>query len=172
MADEYVTRCGGNVRGMSDSELIKNVLRGRAFAGVSTFDFPLLLGDLANHVLLNAADEAEVTWPALVEIVDAADFRPRTLVDVGALPTLDLLKENGEYKDVHFKESGQTGVIKRRGNMARMTFEMFKNDDLGAFMRMPRMFGSAYERTINELVYGLLASNPKLSDKKPVFAAE
>lgn len=174
LAEECITRSGGSIAGMGRNDIAKVALgmNSRSFAGLSTSDFPSLMSDVANRVLVDAHAEAEVTWNVISDIVDAADFRPINLVDMGGFPELQLVGENGEYKDVKFEEGKETYVVKRRGNMFRLTYEMVRNDDLRAFLRIPRMFGSAAQRTVNNAVYGLLSSNPTMGDGKALFSAD
>ena len=173
LAEECITRSGGSISGMGRNDIAKVALgmNSRSFSGLSTSDFPNLMSDVANRVLTDAHAEAEVTWNIISDIVDAADFRPINLVDMGGFPELQLVGENGEYKDVKFEEGKESYVVRRRGNMFRLTYEMVRNDDLRAFLRIPKMFGSAAHRTVNNAVYGLLSSDPTMGDGKKLYHA-
>jgi len=177
LAEDCLHRAGVNVRGLSSMEIagLALGLQNRALLSVSApsaSDFPLLMSNVARRRLLSAYNEAPVTYDAWVNIVDAADFRPMQGIDISALPELQLLSENGEYREVKLTESGQSYAVKTYGNKFVLSRKMLINDDLRAFDRIPRQFGSASRRTVNVLVYGLLASNPVMSDGVALFHAD
>lgn len=177
LAEDCLHRAGVNVRGLSSMEIagLALGLQNRALLSVtapSASDFPLLMSNVAKRRLLAAYSEAPVTYDAWVNIVDAADFRPMQGIDISALPELALLNENGEYREVKLTESGQSYAVKTYGNKFVLSRKMIINDDLRAFDRIPRQFGSAARRTVNVLVYGLLAANPKMSDGVDLFHAD
>lgn len=177
LAEESLRRAGVNHRSLSNLEIAGMALGlpSRMHLSVtapSTSDFPRLMANLANKRMLSAWSEAMVTYDLWVNIVDASDFKPLNVIDVSALPALELLKENGEYREVKLTESGQSYAVKTYGNKFVLSRQMVINDDLRAFDMIPRKFGAAARRTINRLVYGLLASNPNLSDGAALFSEE
>ncbi|MBQ9565351.1 MAG: Mu-like prophage major head subunit gpT family protein, partial [Synergistaceae bacterium] len=67
-------------------------------------------------------------------------------------------------------ETKDTYSIGTFGKKFALTRQAIINDDLGAFTRIPQMFGRSAARTINRTVYRLLKSNPKIAeDGKEVF---
>jgi hypothetical protein len=174
LAEECVAMAGGNVRGLNKMEIAGMALglSGRSVPTTSTSDFPLIMSNVANKRLLKAWEEAAVTWDVFCSIVDGVDFKPMQGIDISALPVLDLLGESGEYKDVHISETGESYMIKTFGNMFKMTRHMIVNDDMRVFLKVPRMFGAAAKRTINQHVYALLNSNPEMADGKALFHAD
>lgn len=171
LAEDAVTRGGGSVRGMRRLEIAGSALgmSSRSFAPASASDFPLILSNVANKRMLQAYLEAETTWQAWCNKVEASDFKPIQGLNIGTLPTLDLIDENGEYKDVKLNEFAESYCIKTFGNFFTLGRRMIVNDDLGVFLRVPQLFGAAGRRTVNEHVYALLASNPVMADKKTLF---
>ena len=71
---------------------------------------------------------------------------------------------------VETKDSFSIGTF---GKKFALTRQSIINDALGAFTRIPQLFGSAASRTINSTVYKTLISNPTIAeDKKAIFSAE
>jgi len=174
IAEECISVAGGNVRGVRNLDIAGYAMGigTRGMGSASTSDFPLILSNVAKRRLLQAYEEAEVTWDMFCNVVPASDFKPMQGLDISALPTLSLLNENGEYKDVTMSEIGESYAIKTYGNMFVLTRQMIINDDLRVFLKIPMKFGAASKRTINQTAYALLNANPALGDGKALFHAD
>lgn len=174
IAEEAIIVAGGNVRSMNKMDMAAVAL-GMPVRGVpaaSTSDFPLIMSNVANKRMMQAWAEAAVTWDIFCNVVDGSDFKPMQGLDISALPTLDLLKENGEYHTVNMSEVGESYIIKTYGNMFYLNRHMVVNDDLRVFLKVPIMFGSAAKRTINNHVYGMLNNaSLTMSDGNALFSA-
>jgi HK97 family phage prohead protease len=143
---------------------------GRAF---STSDFPLLLSNLADKVLQAGYQEAPATWRSWCATGSLSDFKEAYKLRMSEAPTLEPVYEGGEYKMADFKESEDTYKIGTWGKKFALTRQAIINDDLGAFTRIPTLFGVASGRTINDTVYKLLLSNPVMKETgKPLFSAD
>lgn len=145
-------------------------IAGRAF---STSDFPLILSNLADKVLLAGYEEAPATWRAWCATGSLSDFKENYRLRMSEAPELEPVLEGGEYKMADFKESEDGYRLGTWGKKFALTRQAIINDDLGAFTRIPAMFGVAAGRTINLNVYRLLLSNPVLKETgKPLFHAD
>ena len=133
----------------------------RAF---STSDFPLLLSNLADKVLLAGYKEAPATWRSWCAAGSLSDFKEAYKLRMSEAPMLEPVLEGGEYKMADFKESEDTYKIGTWGKKFALTRQAIINDDLGAFTRIPTLFGIASGRTINDTVYKLLLSNPVMKE--------
>ena len=142
----------------------------RAF---STSDFPAIMSNLANVTLQAAYTEVPSTWRGWCRVGSANDFKAQHRVRMGELPELEPVLEAGEYKMADMLETKDSFSIGTFGKKFALTRQAIINDDLGAFTRIPQLFGTASSRTINRAVYKLLKSNPKIAeDGKPVFHAD
>jgi HK97 family phage prohead protease len=142
----------------------------RAF---STSDFPLLLSNLADKVLQAGYKEAPATWRSWCATGSLSDFKEAYKLRMSEAPMLEPVYEGGEYKMADFKESEDTYKIGTWGKKFALTRQAIINDDLGAFTRIPTLFGVASGRTINDTVYKLLLSNPTLKETGwPLFSAD
>lgn len=154
-----------NVRGLEPMELA-----GRAF---STSDFPAIMSNLADVVLQAAYTEVPATWRSWCRVGSANDFKAQHRVRMGELPELEPVLEAGEYKMADLMETKDSFAIGTFGKKFALTRQAIINDDLGAFTRIPQLFGAASSRTINRAVYALLKGNPKIAeDGKAVFHAD
>lgn len=176
LAEDCAARMGVNVRGLRPLDLAGVVLglstMVRSVSPASTSDFPLILSAIANKRLGKAYQEARTTWRTFCNVVEAPDFKFIENYNVSALSTLDLIREDGEYKSKTMSESRERYVIKTYGNTFNLSRQMIINDDLRVFKAIPMKFGAAAARTINRLVYVLLNSNPTMSDGKALFHAD
>jgi phage head maturation protease len=148
----------------------KTEIARRAF---STSDFPLLLSNLADKVLLAGYQEAPATWRSWCATGSLKDFKESYKLRMSEAPVLEPVLEGGEYKMADFAESEDSYRIGTWGKKFSLTRQLIINDDLGAFTRIPALFGVAAGRTINQTVYGLLLKNPVLKeDEKALFHAD
>lgn len=130
-----------------------------AIRAMSTTDFPLILAASANKIMQKAYGQAPETWPAICEIGEGRDFKAMTRPQFSESPAFTLVKENGEYNEVAFSEFAPSLTIQTYGARVNLTRQMVINDDLGAFLRIPMMFGLAAQRKIGDLVYALITGN-------------
>ncbi len=153
--------------GYDREEMIKRAM--------STSDFPVLLGGVANRVLSAAYTEAEGTFDMWTAATELPDFKTRTEASRTRLAgRLRKLTEYGETKKKESKEEGESWRLYSYGDEVTLSREMIINDDLGAFTDLVRDFAAMAKRTANGLVYDLLQkkgdfSGYKMSDGKPIF---
>jgi len=153
--------------GYDRNEIIKRAM--------STSDFPVLLGNVANRVLSQAYDEEMGTFDAWTTPVDVADFKTRTEVSLDRFGgRLRKLTEGGEKKNKETSESVEQWRLFSYGDKIKITREMLINDDLGAFEGIILGFGQMAKRTANGLVYDLMQgkgdfANYVMGDAKSIF---
>lgn len=167
IARECMEMAGENVRGMSRRQLV-----GRALAAGSTSDFPILLAGLVGSHLLQAYNEWPATFRPFVSVGDANDFKAIHALKMSEAPDLMDLDENGEYRTASFSESGESYRVVTKGRIVALTRQMIINDDLRAFTRIPRLFGSAAKRMEGDAVYSLITTNGSMSDGVALFHAD
>lgn len=165
MARASLTRAGVRSDGMDKMQFI-----GAAFTH-STSDFPGLLANVANKALLKGYSEAEETFQLWTRPGSLGDFKPGKRVDLNAFPSLRKVPEGAEYKYASMGERGETVILATYGELFSITRQAIINDDLDAFTRVPRNMGRAAIRTVGDLVYAVLTSNPQMSDGVALFHA-
>jgi len=136
---------------------------------MSTSDFKLVLMDAINKVLLEDYRDVPTTYQKFTRKASASDFKTLYRIRVGSLPSLRFVPEGAEYKSVTLSEEGEKYAIGKYGATFGITLETIINDDLDVFSRIPSQLARSAKRTVEETVYALINSNPKMSDGIPVF---
>ena len=153
---------------VNTQNLGKMDLVGRAF---TTSDFPLILADAANKSMLKGFEEAPETWATWAQTGNLSDFKIGRRVNLSSFNDLELVNEDGEYKYGSFSEQGETIQLATYGKLFAISRQAIINDDLGAFTRIPSAMGRSASRTVGDLAYGALTSNPVMGDGLALFIA-
>lgn len=190
--DSIISRCGVVLK---DAHEDMNMFRGATLTdiakyvtGTTTMDrtaiaeramsndqFSLILGNVANRVLVDKFMEQEATYQLWTNNVELPDFRLRN--DVSAKNPngrLSKLKEKGDLENLELDENGEAWKLESFGNKFFFTRQMIINDDLGALTGIVADFGAMARRTANGIVYDLLQgkgdfASYKMSDNKALF---
>lgn len=124
----------------------------------TTSDFPLALANLRTRTLRKAYEGAISDWRSFASVLTVPDFkniRGLRLTEIGGL------KLRPEGTDVKFASFGESEDGYRVGNYERglaYTWEMWENDEVGAFMRGLESLGRAAKRTEVEVVMQAIAA--------------
>ncbi len=170
LGEEFLTRHGIRPRSMSGMDIAEAAITMRSAPGAHSTDFPHLMGNVANAVLLAAYEVYPSTWEAWCSITSVNDFKEIKGVRFSEAPDLDLIGENGEYRYGTFDESAESYRIFTYGKMFALTRVMIINDDMRAFARIPQAFGTAARRKIGDIVYAKLIANPTMADGEALFS--
>lgn len=191
--DSIIARCGitsidtsnNYFRGASLIDMARYALGMNGFdrneiaqRAMSNDQFTLLLGNVANRVMVSNFEEQEGTYGLWTTNVDLPNFKLQTDVSVkNPNGRLAKLKEKGELEQLELDESGEAWKLESYGNRFTFTRQMLINDDLGAFTNIVATFGQMAKRTSNGIVYDLLQAKGdfagfKMSDNKALFSSE
>jgi ATP-dependent protease ClpP protease subunit len=139
----------------------------------STSDFPYLLGDVANKILLPAYTAAQPAYKAIAAQKTFNDFKPTKFLRIGDFPTLLAPGEGGEIKLGTISESKEAVTLATYARRLSVTRQMLINDDLSAFADMAGLIGRRVPAFENATVFALLALNsatgPTMSDTFALF---
>jgi hypothetical protein len=131
-------------------ELFQNAMSGNLRAradlqeALSTSDFPIMLGAAYGRELQGEYAGISPIWQQFARRLMVPDFRRRKLVDImGGRGALDLVKEGEEYPAGSASESERDFKVDKYGRRFPLTWEMIKNDDLGAFRDFPQRLATA-----------------------------
>lgn len=164
IARDLLTARGEKVRGMGPMELA-----GRALA--TTSDFPQITANVANKSLqAGYAAEARTFLPFCTQH-DAADFKQISSVQMGEGSNLELVNEQGEFKRGAISESAEKWNLLTYGKVFAFSRQLLINDDMGAFTRVPFLFGAAGVRIENDIVWAILTANANMADSVALFHA-
>lgn len=165
-------RAGIKTKGLNPLKIATEALGVSRAQTNSTSDFPVLLENVMNKILLNNYVAVQDTWRKFCFIGSVSDFRAHKRLRMGSFSTLDSLGENGELKNKVISDAEANSISAgTKGNLINISRNMIINDDLQGFTRLTAMLGRAAARSIEVDVYALLASNPTLADGVALFHA-
>ena len=171
IAEECVRASGGRPSVGDKRRLFNEAMNIQAALGSnSTSDFPIILRDTANAIMLRAFDEAVATWREWCVPQTLNDFKPHYMMDLSAFDNLPEVAEGGEYT---YGTIGERGNEIRLANFAkrfRLTFEAIVNDQRDFFTRAPMKLGQAAARVPENLAYEVLTTNANI-DGAALFSA-
>lgn len=165
MARAYLVENGVGIASYNGNAM---AIVGAAFTH-TTGDFGLLLADVARRSMLKGYEEAEETFQRWTAKGNLPDFREMGRVDLTTFPSLRKVQEGAEYKYATIGDRQEKISLATYGELLSISRQAIINDDLSAFTRVPQMMGRAAIRTVGDLVYALLGSNPKMGDGKALF---
>jgi len=166
-------------RGIKTSSLSRKELVGLAFttrgAGYQgSSDFPVLLENTMNKVLLAAYETQTDTWSRFCKVMMVPDFKASPQYRTGSLSTLDKKNEHGEFINKSIPDGQKISIsTESKGNIIAITREAIINDDMNALTGLASMLGRAARLSVEKEVYSLLNANnglgPTMSDTNPFF---
>lgn len=117
-------------------------------AGETTSDFPLLFGTVLQRELVAKYKIATPSWRQYVKVGTSNDFRKSSLLNVlGGKSTLDIVPEQGEYKQANLSDAKVDIQVFKRGRKVGLSWETLINDDLGAFAGLAQDLSDVALRT-------------------------
>lgn len=165
-------RSGVSSHGLSTGTLISKALTTRSVFGHTTSDFASILEDAANKSLQIGYSETPETWQMWARVGSIPDFREANRPALSAFGDLDIIYENGEYKLGSFQDHKEVLTLATYGKLFSISRQALVNDDLSALSRIPAAMGRSAARTVGDLAYGVLTTNPTLNqDATALFAA-
>jgi len=173
LAREYLRRGGVRAAGLSKMDAVGLAFTRAITPGHGTSDFANLLSSTSEKAMLVGWDEADETWSTWCKIGRLPDFKSADRVGLSGFGDLDEVPENGEIPFGtmdDLKESIQLATYAKRFSISR---QAIINDDLNAFIEVPRKMGRAAARKVGDLAYGRLTANPTLAqDATALFHAD
>lgn len=168
-----LARASLDVRGERYTGKTSEGLMRMAFASVagghSTSDFVQILANVANKSMLKGFEEADETFEAWTARGNLPDFKPQRRIDLNLFTSLKQVQEGAEYEQGSIGDRGETIQLAKYGRTFHITWEAMINDDMDVLSKIPNRMGRAAKRTIGDLVYAILTSNPTMSDSVALF---
>lgn len=135
-------------------ELFERAMRGNLRARaelqetLTKSDFPILLGQAYDRELQQEYNAIAPVWNRFAKRLMVNDFRPKKLVDImGGRAALERVREASEYPARKASESEREFSVDKYGARFPLTWEMIKNDALGAFRDFPQRLATAARET-------------------------
>lgn len=134
-----------------------------------TADFASVLANIANKALQRQYDMTPDTYSQWVNFGELSDFKQGKRVNLGDAPRLLRKYEGAEIVMGAVGEKGEPVQLTTWARGLTISRESLVNDDLGAFTRFPRAFGSSAKQLVADLVYLILTGNAALADGFNLF---
>lgn len=164
---------GVRLRGLGKNELAGVLLGMDTRSGMlSTSDFGNLLANVASKRLRDGYKTAVQTWRPFSRQSNAPDFKERAIVQLSGMPEFKKVREGQEYTHASLSDSVEKYALATYGRIVAITRQTIINDDLGAFDRIPSLFGRAAAELESDTVWGILLNNPNMGDGKALFHAD
>lgn len=160
MAEDFL----GNTRGMTRSQVARRAML--------SSDFTEILGNVAAKTLRAAYMAQPKSFEPFVTKGTLADYKPAKRVAIGDAPSLLAVDEGDDYTQGTIGEGAEQITLAKYGRIVSISEEAIQSDDLGAFARLPALFGNAAARLESTLVYNVLLNNPNMADSVALFHAD
>ena len=166
---DLLTERGVNVRGLDKTAVSEMLFGHRAH---TTSDFPLLLENVANKMLLGDYQFAPEFWPMIASLTTVTDFREKGLYRVESENGMKEVAEGAEIKYTTLTEGKEKIRVRSFGEGINFTRQALINDDLSAFTLIPKRFVKDWDELRGNLIWDLIISNVKLSDGKALYSTD
>jgi len=162
---DVIRASGGHVRrGRFGDEDIRDAFRAdrsiQAAGGFSTISLAGTLSNVANKTLLESFTAVESVVGTFCDEVDHLDFKQASKYRVTGKGVFLQIGPDGEIKHTELTDETYTNQVDTFGRMIALTRQTIINDDLGAFLRIPRILGRQAALARERAVFELLLSNP------------
>lgn len=167
-----------DMRGDTLLDMCRTLVGGRdsrydiATRAMSTSDLPIILGNVANIVMLAEMEKAASTYRLWVgNLPNFSNLKEKRFARALLGGSVDIMKEGEEYKFAKFFENAETATPVKFGKGFEVTVESILNDDLDVITTVPAGLALLADGGINKACYDALLSG-KMSDTKTVFHAD
>lgn len=139
---------------------------------LTTSDFPDLLANASNKVMLPSYEAAMPTYRKLCLRQDLPDFKSASVLNTGDFPAPIEVGEGGEIKLGSFGEQKNTVALLTYGRRLSFSRQSLINDDLNSFGRVMGAYGVRIADFENATFFTLLSTvGPTLGDGGAMFNA-
>jgi hypothetical protein len=161
-----VIRAGGEHArpGRVDNDTIRTAFNAerrliQAAAGFTTISLSGILSNVANKTMLAAYTAVESVVGHFCAESDVNDFKEVTRYRLTGNGVFEKVGPDGELKHAGLSEQAYTNKVETYGRMIVLNRQMMINDDLGAFLQIPRIIGRMSALKREEAVFELLLAN-------------
>jgi hypothetical protein len=129
-------------------------------AGFSTMSLPGILENVMNKSLLQVYEATPIAAFDLCSVGSVSDFKQVSRYRLLGTGGFEQIAADGELKHGKLSEQKYTNQADTYGQILMLTRRDIINDDLNAFMDIPRQMGRSGAQLVDELFFTLLLSNP------------
>lgn len=166
-------RVTGRLENFDRSRMAES-LGARFSESLDSTSFGYALGDAITRRLLadyRTPNQYDV-WRPLASVVPLSDFRTNHRTRFGGYGDLPIVLQGDPYTALASPTDEEaTYAPAKRGGTEDFTFEMVKNDDVGAIRQIPIKLSRAAKRTLGKFVLDFIRTNPTIYDNVAFFHA-
>ncbi|MDR2212942.1 MAG: ATP-dependent Clp protease proteolytic subunit, partial [Pseudomonadales bacterium] len=149
MAAECLERAGIRTRGLSRNELAAQAMHTRS-------DFPAIVADVANQILLRAYQAQPRSFFEIATQTTLSNFKRKHAVEIGGGSDLKEVNEAGEFEHGTVSEGSRSYKLSTVGRIFAFTRQLLIDDDIGAFNQFMANVGALAARKESSIVWGLV----------------
>lgn len=160
----FIVAHGGHATpGRFDDDTIRSafeIQRGLRATGTgsSTYSLPGILSNVQNKAMQAAYGSVPDVLSKIAMYGSATDFKSRSTYQLTVTGDFQLIGPDGELKQGGLLESSYSNQVRTRGQVIMLTREHMRNDDLNAFLRIPRLMARNGATALQKVGIGLLES--------------
>ena len=139
-------------------------------AAFSTTDLPQILSNVAHKAMLKEFNAYPILATKLCAEGDLADYKEALRVRMTDVGDLEAVPVGGEVPNSTLGEEAATNKAERYAKAFWLDEALIINDDLGMFLKIPRLFGARGARLIDKVFFKRLLSNPTQGDGNALFS--
>jgi hypothetical protein len=132
----------------------------RASQGFTTLSLTNALANVANKAMLASYEAVAVAWKMIAAVRSHSDFKAVSRFRLDSTGAFRKVGPDGELKHIGLTDTAYSNQLATFGAIIALTRQMQINDDLGAFLEIPKMLGRMSAVRIDEAVFVLLLSSP------------
>jgi len=128
-------------------------------AAISTGTFTNVLAETTGRALAKGYQSYEGSFQQWAGERAVSNLKEHSDIQLSEFGAMELIPDGGEIPHDTLVDSKETYTAETYGKQFNLTRKTWINDDLGAFMDIPRKMGRAAARNIDAIGYALLISN-------------
>lgn len=125
----------------------------------------------ASQKVMNEAAPAQPGYQKWTKAMTLRDFKATPIVHLGNY-SLSTPTEGADYSEASLVDSKETITLRQRGIVLNLSMKAIINDDLGVLSQLPEMADQVGFNDLESAVYGVINSNPTMSDSVAFFHAD
>lgn len=161
--DRTIEAAGDTFRGNRRStSFIKAAMRANRrikASAFSTLSLSTILEAVANKALIESYEAVETVWQTFCAVRTLNDFKPHNRYRLDAQGAFQKVSPDGELTHVKLSDQKYSLQGDTWGAIIALNRQMMINDDLSAFLTIPKMLGTMGAIAVEEAVMILLLSN-------------
>lgn len=127
--------------------------------GGTSYSLPGILSNVANKAMRTAYRAVPDVLSKVARYGSTNDFKAQSTYQLTTTGEFKLVGPDGELKQGSMVETGYTNKAETRGQTLSLTRQHMRNDDLGAFLRIPTALARKGATSLQKIGFALLESS-------------